>query len=161
MTPAGLTFRPMSTGEFEQYVKRAVPEYANEHIRAGDVHPEVALAKASEEYAQLLPQGVATPGHYLYAITSADGDTSVGMLWFELRERQNTKSAFLFDVHLEPEYRGKGLGRRVMEELEVRVKELGARSIGLFVFGDNSAARTLYEKCGFRYANMYMTKDLG
>ena len=44
--------------------------------------------------------------------------------------------------------------------LEQQAKILGAVSVGFHVFGDNAAARALYEKCGFRYSSMHMTKDL-
>jgi len=91
----------MTTTEFKRYLRLAVPEYARGHVRAGDFDPKKALAKAKAEYAELLPKGVATPGHYLYTIALAENDKAIGMLWFDFRFR------------LDKAQRGKGLaGRR-------------------------------------------------
>jgi RimJ/RimL family protein N-acetyltransferase len=150
----------MTGGEFRRYVKAAVPGYAAAHVRAGDVDPQKALAKARKEYSELLPKGAATPDHYLYAITLAESGAAVGMLWFELKQRHGKRKAFIFDFQLDKAHRGKGLGRQALGVLEQQAKILGAVSIGLHVFGDNAGARALYEKCGFRYSSMHMTKDL-
>ena len=150
----------MSAAEFKRYVKDAIPEYAEAHIRAGDVDPKQALRKAKKEYAGLLPKGVATPGHHLYTITMADSGQPFGMLWFDLKHRHGRTKAFIFDFRIDKAFRGKGMGRQAMEMLELQARILGAAAIGLHVFGDNSAARALYEKCGFRYAHITMTKDL-
>ncbi|TSA15423.1 MAG: GNAT family N-acetyltransferase, partial [Betaproteobacteria bacterium] len=51
-------------------------------------------------------------------------------------------------------------GRGALEALETRLSELGARSIGLNVFGYNHAARALYEKMGYQITGMGMVKQL-
>jgi len=149
-----------TTTEFKRYLRLAVPEYARGHVRAGDVDPKKALAKAKAEYAELLPKGVATPGHHLYTIALAENDKAIGMLWFDLRQRHGKRKAFIFDFRLDKAQRGKGLGRQALAALEQQAKVLGAVSVGLHVFGDNIAARALYEKSGFRYSSMHMTKAL-
>ena len=131
----------MTMIEFRRYLKLAVPAYARGHVRAGDVDPKKALAKAKAEYAELLPKGVATPGHHLYTIVLAENDKAIGMLWFDLKQRHGKRKAFIFDFRLEKAQRGKGLGRQALAALDV-------------------AARALYEKSGFRYSSMHMTKDL-
>jgi len=160
MPPTRIAFRPMSADEFERYLARSIPEYADAHLRAGHVAPEDSLKRAQEDYADLLPQGLATPGNHFFTITAADGGASLGMCWFEIKQRHGKTRAFIFDFYLEQAQRGRGLGRPIMDELERRAAALGAVSIGLHVFGDNLPARALYEKCGFRYADMQMTKDL-
>jgi len=136
-----VALRSMTTTEFKRYLRLAVPEYARGHVRAGDFDPKKALAKAKAEYAELLPKGVATPGHYLYTIALAENDKAIGMLWFDLKQRHGKRKAFIFDFRLENAQRGKGLGRQALAALDV-------------------AARALYEKSGFRYSSMHMTKDL-
>lgn len=160
MPPTAIVFRQMTADEFGRYLEKAIPEYADMHLRAGNVVPENSLKRAQEDYASLLPQGLATPGHHLFAVTAADGGASLGMCWFEIKQRAGRTKAFIYDFYLEEAQRGKGLGRQFMDELEQRAAALGAVSIGLHVFGDNLSARALYEKCGYRYADMQMTKDL-
>ncbi|HXH97697.1 MAG TPA: GNAT family N-acetyltransferase [Gaiellaceae bacterium] len=67
-----------------------------------------------------------------------------GYVWIELRERTLHVHALL----LEPEYRGVGLGARVLAELE---DEFGERAdeVELGVLPDNAQALALYEKAGF------------
>jgi ribosomal protein S18 acetylase RimI-like enzyme len=68
----------------------------------------------------------------------------VGYVWIELRERTLHVHALL----LEPEYRGVGLGARVLAALE---DEFGDRAgeVELGVLPDNDPALALYEKAGF------------
>ncbi len=160
MPSKAIVFRPMTAEEFGSYLERAIPEYADMHLRAGNVEPENSLKRAQKDYADLLPQGLATPRHHLFTVTTADDGASVGICWFEIRQRAGRTKAFIYDFCLDDAYRGKGLGRKFMDELEQRVAALGATALSLHVFGDNLAARALYEKCGFRYADMQMIKDL-
>jgi len=48
-----------------------------------------------------------------------------------------------------PDSRGRGLARRLLEQCDVRAKELGRKAVGLRVESDNTAAKSLYEKCGY------------
>lgn len=62
---------PMTQSEFDSYLERAVPEYAQAHIQAGDCEPGEALILAQADYASLLPVGLATPGHHLFTLRNA------------------------------------------------------------------------------------------
>ena len=47
------------------------------------------------------------------------------------------------------EYRGRGLGRALVEAAAAEATRRGARKLSLRVLGDNTVARGLYESCGF------------
>ncbi len=159
--PAPLVaLRPMTPGEFQRYLKSAIPAYAQAHLRAGDVEPKQALRRAKADYAELLPEGTATPGHHLYTITRVEDGKPIGMLWFELKLRHGKRKAFIFDFTIDKAQRGKGYGAQSMAVLEQQAKVLGAVTVDLHVFGDNTVARALYEKCGYRYTGMHMAKEL-
>lgn len=49
-----------------------------------------------------------------------------------------------------PRVRGRGLGRRLLEELVARSRAAGAERLLLEVRADNTAARGLYDSAGFR-----------
>jgi ribosomal protein S18 acetylase RimI-like enzyme len=149
---------PMTQSEFDSYLERAVPEYAQAHIRAGDCDPGEALALAQADYASLLPLGLATPNHHLFTIR--DGEESVGIMWFQARDKQTRKSAYLFDFSVVAGQRRKGYGRLAMRALEEMVAAMGMTRINLNVMGYNDAARALYEQCGYRIAGIGMTKVL-
>ncbi|MBF9071096.1 GNAT family N-acetyltransferase [Streptacidiphilus sp. NEAU-YB345] len=48
-----------------------------------------------------------------------------------------------------PEARGHGLGRRLLDAALLKARAEGARRVTLRVLGDNTVARSLYEKAGF------------
>jgi len=53
------------------------------------------------------------------------------------------------------------IGRaHAMAAIEQQARVLGAVAVELHVFGENLPARGLYEKCGYRYTSMHMSKDL-
>ena len=54
------------------------------------------------------------------------------------------------NVAVDPAYQGQGLGRRLMNELILRVKELGVDSMTLEVRPSNQVAINLYTSLGFR-----------
>ena len=155
-----IALRPMTPGEFQRYLKPAIRGYAEMHIRAGDVDPKQALKRAKADYAQLLPKGIASPGHHLYAITLAEGGKPIGIAWFELKQRHGKRKAFIFDFAIDKAQRGKGFGAQAMSAIEQQARVLGAVVVDLHVFGENLPARALYEKCGYRYTGMHMSKDL-
>jgi len=154
-----LSLVPMSEAEFAAYLAHAVRDYADSHIRAGDVVPEEALSRAQKDYDELLPEGLRSKDDFLFTLTH-DTLGAVGIVWFELKERREVKSAYLYDIAIREDLRGRGYGRQALELLEVKLRELSVQSIGLNVFGYNHAARALYEKMGYQITGMGMKKML-
>ena len=54
------------------------------------------------------------------------------------------------NVAVDPDYQGQGLGRKLMNELNSRVKALGVDSMTLEVRPSNTVAINLYTSLGFR-----------
>lgn len=67
----------------------------------------------------------------------------------------------LYDIVVQPELRGLGLGRRVMSGLIAWGRERDARQAYLQVREDNEVARSLYASIGFRDAYRYYFRVLG
>jgi ribosomal protein S18 acetylase RimI-like enzyme len=154
-----LRLEPMTEEEFAVYVAKAVRSYADAHVRAGDVEPEEALGRAQKDYDELLPEGLRSKNQHLFTVFH-ETFGAIGLAWFEFKERRGKKSAYLFDIELREDLRGQGLGRRALELVEEQMRVLGARSVGLNVFGYNHAARALYEKMGYQITGMGMKKEL-
>ncbi len=69
--------------------------------------------------------------------------------------------AFIDELYVEPEFRGRGIGRRAMEFLEGAARELGVNAVHLEVSRDNDAALELYRRAGYVDHGRYlMTKWL-
>ncbi len=67
----------------------------------------------------------------------------------------------LRNIYLAPEYRGLGVGRRLLEFMEAYAKGKGCRYLYLGTAYDNEDARRLFEGFGFRPTRVIMEKDVG
>jgi RimJ/RimL family protein N-acetyltransferase len=148
----------MTPDEYERWLPGNIAEYAAENTKTGRWTPEEAPAKAREEFAGLVPQGMSTPDHVFYSIVRPSDARPVGMLWIQARRPQ--RRAFIFNVEIFAPFRRKGYATEAMQLLESEVGRMGLTSIGLHVFADNSAARPLYEKLGYEATNINMVKRL-
>jgi len=147
----------MTQPEYETFLERTIPEYAAEHVRAGNWTESESLEKSRKEFEDLLPQRLKTEDNYLY--TLVDGEEPVGMIWVKVK-RQPSISGFIYDVYVNEKFRGKGYGKSLMLLLEEKAREMGLRSLELHVFGSNHVARKLYETIGYETTNVSMSKKL-
>lgn len=153
-----LQMRPMTAAEFAAYRARAIRDYAAEHIRAGNWSPNQAEELAAKETDDLLPDGVDTSGMLLLAAETASAGL-IGIVWVELRHRQTT-GAWIYDIEIVPEQRGRGYGRSLLRAAEREVEKQGVKSIALNVFSGNAVARNLYESSGYEITSLFMRKKL-
>lgn len=65
------------------------------------------------------------------------------------------KVAYLYQLGVRPEQRGRGLGRALIAHLIQRAEDLGYLRIGLSVSIENPRAQTLYEQLGFTVIREY------
>lgn len=151
---------PMTEPEFAAYLQIAIPEFAQDKIDSGQWAPEQALELSRSGYAEMLPQGVLTPDHYLFTLRDAGTGQDVGMLWFAAQVRGSQRIAFVYDVLVRTPYQRQGHARRAFAALEERAGTLGLTGIALHVFGRNTGAQTLYHQLGFETTNINMFKQL-
>ena len=151
---------PMSQTQFERHLPSAVQDYAQEHVRAGNWSPENAPQMAQASFAELLPDGPATPSQFLFTVGEETPGKTVGMLWFAAVEREAGPRAFLYDIRIEEAYRRRGYGTQVLEALEPKVRKLGLSRITLHVFGHNLPARAMYAKLGYEAVDLRLSKTL-
>jgi ribosomal protein S18 acetylase RimI-like enzyme len=79
------------------------------------------------------------------------GEGPAGFALFRLRPSlwDNAPEAYLEELYVAPARRGEGLGRVLLEETMRAVREAGAIRIDLCTGETDTAARALYESCGF------------
>jgi len=150
---------PMDETDFQEYLSTAIADYAQDHVVAGRWTSEDALKMATQEYNQILPNGLNSKDNYLFSIENETG-TKVGMLWFAVVERGAKKGAFVYDIEIKEEYRRHSYGEQAFRTLEEKVRQLGLQTISLHVFGHNQAARAMYEKLGYVTTNVQMSKTI-
>lgn len=154
---ASVELRKMTKQEYDAWLPGAIAGYAAEHAAAGSRPSDRALEMAKKEFAELLPDGLATDQHHLLVATS--DDVRVGVLWLQIPP-SDQGAAFVFDVEVEGDLRGKGYGRATMLAAETYVRSHGHSKLRLHVFGQNAVARSLYESLGYETTNVMMTKEL-
>lgn len=153
-----LALRPMTHEEYDAYCTRSQQDYAREIAEARGLDAAEAAAQSAEEFGQLLPDGLATPDMHLW--TAVTGDEAVGLGWIELRQKPSGVSAWVYDVHLDADRRGQGLGRQLMEALHEQARRLGATTVALNVFGHNTTAIALYDSLGYAVTAQQMRRAL-
>lgn len=153
-----LRLRPMTDEEFAAFRARAVRDYATDKVAAGEWAPERAEDLAEAQTDSLLPRGRETPG-MLLLMAESDEAGPVGYAWLAL-ESPDVSCAWIHDIAIDEEQRGRGYGRALLTGLEDAARERGAESIGLNVFAGNDAARRMYEKAGYRATSVHMAKRL-
>lgn len=151
---------PMTQAEFDAWLEQDIRVYAGEKIRAGAWQAAEALDRSRQEHLRLLPDGPATKDHYLYTLVDESSGVSVGMLWVARVERGGKPIAFLNDIKIDEQFRGRGYGKQAMLALEDTARGLGLDTIGLHVFGHNTIARDLYLKVGYQITDYNMEKKL-
>ncbi len=155
-----VTLEPMSAEAWNAWHGDAVREFGLEKVRAGTWTADEAQARADAEFARLLPDGLATPGHELRSIVTESGEV-VGSLWFAPLREIGSGECFIYDIVVNEDARGRGYGRAAMAALEPLARSLGYDRIGLHVFGANQVARELYRTSGYVETDVMMRKALG
>ena len=159
--PTMTTLLPMRPERYASYVEAAIAGYARDNVSAGR-WPEVgALERSRDDFVSLLPQGLATPEHFLYEILAHDGGPTVGGLHVHIENKHGAVSAYVYDIEIEPAFRRQGHAGRALQALETLAAAAGAGGIGLNVFADNTGAQALYRKLGYVTTNFNMRKPLG
>jgi ribosomal protein S18 acetylase RimI-like enzyme len=150
--------RPLRADEYDAFFRAATDGYAEGIEIHGDTSAVAAREKAVADMAQALPDGLATPGHAIFAIEK--GGARVGQLWIAEREVHGRRVLFIYDVEIDAAYRGTGLGRAAMLLAEEEARARGLDRIELNVFGGNAVARGLYRSLGYGERAVLMAKNL-
>jgi len=151
-----LTLVPMTEAAYQSWSQASVATFAEEKVRSHAWEAADALRLSQENFAQLLPDGRASRDHYLYTITAQPGAVPVGILWFARKHNE----AYLYEIMIAEEFRGRGYGRQAMHLLEAAVTQLGLAAIALHVFGHNQRALGLYQSLGYETTDLNMRKPL-
>ncbi len=152
-----IKLHPISENEYAIWMVQSKDQYREENVKNGLTVVE-AQKKTDDDFQRLLPQGLKSKDNYIYAIKVEA--RWVGTVWFGVRGAENNRKAFIFDLVLDENARGKGHGKQAMLLIEDEVKKIGLKHIGLHVFGHNKIARNLYQSLGYEIMNLILEKTL-
>jgi ribosomal protein S18 acetylase RimI-like enzyme len=116
------------------------PERMERALRHLIAHPEIGLVVVAIERPQLLGYAILT---YNFDLECCGRDAFVTELW------------------VVPEARGRGLGKRLLQVAEAHAREADVHALHLVVRPENEGARRLYEREGFALVpRLLLTKPL-
>lgn len=150
-----VVLRPLRADEFDDWNEAHTRGYADGMVEFAGMTREAAEQKAAADVASVLPDGLATEGVRFWAIEDDSGRV-VGAVFLGIRQGD----AWLYDIVVNEEERGRGLGRAAMLALEAEIRSLGFGTVGLNVWGGNEVARSLYRSLGYTERSVGMVKTL-
>ena len=150
----------MTDSEFATFVAETVPAYAADKVASGQWASSESIALARGALDELLPQALATPGHFLFTIRADARSSAVGRLWFAVQERAGQRIAYVYELYVDPAHRRSGHAAGALRVLEAQASSLGLAGIALHVFGHNHAAQALYARLGYQPTDINLYKRL-
>jgi ribosomal protein S18 acetylase RimI-like enzyme len=152
------TLVPIRPEQFSAFAEAANSGYAQDNVVSGRWPSAEASTLAKAEFEQLLPQGPATPNHYVYEIQDETAGETVGFLWFAVVGAGDARSAFIYNVTVKQSFRRRGHAKAALAWLEQFANAQGLASIRLNVFAHNPQAQALYRALGYKTTSMNMRK---
>ncbi|HUJ67148.1 MAG TPA: GNAT family N-acetyltransferase [Acidimicrobiales bacterium] len=151
-----VTFEAFGPAQLASWLERSRSDYISERMSAGDTLAE-ASANADASLDRTFPDGSPGPGQ-LVGWISHNG-VHAGELWIG-PFGDDPRRWWVWNVAIDEERRGLGLGRKAMVLAEELAAANGATSIGLNVFAHNGIARRLYQSLGYEETSIQMRKSL-
>jgi ribosomal protein S18 acetylase RimI-like enzyme len=155
-----IRFAPFSAADFHAWLIEAIPSFALTNVEDGRWTLAESIEKSQQAHAELLPQGLHTPGQFFVNLHDAGSGERVGMLWWAEAARAGTLQGFIYNITIDEQARSRGYARAALLELEGVARAHGVRQLSLHVFGHNHGARRLYESLGFEPASLTLRKVL-
>ena len=151
------SLRPLTSQEIAEYAGHLRTKYAAELREHLFLDEAAANARADRTANDTFPDGRAAPGHWLFVVEDGEG-TRVGVLWLGDPVDGDPDTLWVYDIEIDPDHRGRGLGRDTMLLAEAEARRLGRSRIKLNVFARNAVARALYLSLGFEEMSVQMSK---
>ncbi len=91
-------------------------------------------------------------------VAEASGDRRCGGVWALVGNHPVLErlEAVIVAISVDPDFRGQGTGRMLLDAVRRDLSGEGIRHLRLFVRGDNAPARRLYETSGFHSRSIEM-----
>jgi ribosomal protein S18 acetylase RimI-like enzyme len=149
-----LALREKSSDDLRAWLAGMWDEYRKDLLDAGNT-PEDADSNIERNRSQLLVGDQLANGQFVFDVLR--DDVKVGTLWLGVKSGSDW---WIYDIVVDEEFRGTGLGRPTLRAAEEYVQTHGGTRLGLNVFGPNKVARHLYDATGYQVVSTQMLKDL-
>lgn len=151
---ATVELREKAGNDLRVWLSTMFDDYRRDLIEAGN-SPEEAERNIERNRSQLFVGDEPAEGQFIFDVLR--GEEKVGTLWLGVRSGTDW---WIYDIVVDEEFRGTGLGRPTLRAAEEYVQAHGGTRLGLNVFGPNAVARHLYDAVGYAVVSTQMIKDL-
>ena len=160
----GVTVRPYSAIDFE-FVRHLFSEYTEDEKNRLAERGFTYSWDFDDRYLRSLPRRTRNGGVFLVATIGTRRVGCVAAIRKGKKENwswdaTNLASGLVMELHIAPEFRGKGLGRQLMRAVENHFRSKGSDWLSLGVFATNEEARSFYERVGYQSVYVFMGKRL-
>ncbi len=155
-----IELQKMTRAQFEQFREIAFTHLAQERISAEKIHHSQIDTLKRHASSILTSDLFENPTHYFYTIIEPKSTHGIGHLWFKAILDDPAPHAYLYDIYVQHESRGKGFGKEAMVQFEHLVNKLKLSRIRLRVFHINKHANALYKSLDFLPLSHTLEKTL-
>ena len=155
-----IRFLAFTEVDFHAWLTQAIPSFAISGVEEGRWTLAESIEKSQQAHAELLPQGLRTPGHFFVRLQSMATGEQVGTLWWAESDKAGQTEAYVYNIEIHEPLRRRGHARAALLELERIGRERGVHQVSLHVFGHNHGARQLYAALGFEPTSITLRKIL-
>jgi ribosomal protein S18 acetylase RimI-like enzyme len=156
--------RPYRADDFE-FVRQLFARYTDHEKRRLAEKGLVYTWDFEQRYLKSLPQQTRRGGVFLVAIV---GERRAGWIAAVRKRRKENwswdatarPSGLIMELHVASAFRGRGIGRRLVELVGEHFRSKGSDWVSLGFFPTNAEAGRLYEKLGFQPVYIFMGKPL-
>ncbi len=148
----------MEPPDFARRRAGLVAHYAEAIAPARGLTAAEARARSAHDIDERLPRGAVTRGHLMRKALVHGSE--VGWIWVSLPDSVRPTMAWIDNVEVDPEHRGRGHAAAIITAVAAELAALGVPRLGLNVFGDNAAALRLYDRLGFAVTAQQRHRDL-
>ena len=132
----------LSSPDHQRTIITMLDAYMRDPMEAGTPMPESTKR-------ELIPGLRAHPACYIFLAYRADTPVGVAVCFQGFSTFNARPLINIHDIFVDSSMRGKGIGRKLLERIEAKARELNCCRLTLEVREDNQPARALYRKVGF------------
>ena len=145
---------PLPRAEYPAWAAAVRARFAGQRVQSGTWSVAEAPGRAEQLLTRLLPHGLDTPGHRVWA--ARQGPTVLGWAWLRMEDTTGAADGFLFDVAVTPGAAGRDLGPVVMDAVETAAAAAGVVTVRVLVFTADTATAALVTGRGYHPAATQM-----
>jgi len=128
------------------------------------LEPQVLEGKAAKQYLDFMFAYCAETSGQVFVAEVDNQIVGFVCLWVKVKsealDEEPSEHAFISDLVVLPAYRGRGLGRALLQKAEEHARLQGATTLKLEVLAKNETALTLYKHHGFSTYQVLLVKSL-